>query len=281
MGPSKKTRGATRKAASKSTVNMELESKRLDIERDRMKYEHELRLKQMEIEVARINVVGHGNDHKEPDVPVKLKLQPYDHKSKDDILTYLSEFEAIAKQAKWTNEANVLPLRTLLTGEAKEVSQLANKNYEELRKALVDRFGPRPHQYFVDLLEAKSGENDTCHGLMAKIQQSVNRFVGDEDPKVRLCEEFFLKALSPAQVQWIRRNKGCHIVVDNAEDYILPTISPKGSSSRENVRLHNNVDIRLCYNCDRIGHIAKNCRASKRRIKDKKPNTATYFVKPS
>jgi hypothetical protein len=39
---------------------------------------------------------------------------------------------------------------------------------------------------------------------MVKIQHSVNRFVGDEDPKVRLCEEFFLKALSPAQVQWIR-----------------------------------------------------------------------------
>jgi hypothetical protein len=37
MGPPKKTRGATRKAARKSTVNMELESKRLDMERDRMK----------------------------------------------------------------------------------------------------------------------------------------------------------------------------------------------------------------------------------------------------
>ena len=259
---------------------MELESKLLDMEQDRMKYEHELRLKQMEIELARINVVEHRNDHTEPDVPVKLKLQPYDHKSKDDILTYLSEFEAIAKQAKWTNEVKVLQLRTLLTGEAKEVSQLANKNYEELRKALVDRFG-RPHQYFADLLEVKRGENETYRGLMAKIQQSVNRFIGDEDSKVRLCEEFFLKALSPAQAQWIRRNKGSNSVVDAAEDYILPTISPKGSSSRENVRLHNNVDSRKCYNCDRIGHIAKLCRAPKRRIKDKKLNAATYFVKPS
>ena len=281
MGPPMKTRGAIRKAASKSTMNMELESKRLDMERDRMKYEHELRLKQMEIELARINVVEHRNDNKEPDVPVKLKLQPYDHKSKDDILTYLSDFEAIAKQAKWTNEVKVLQLRTLLTGEAKEVSQLANKNYEELRKALVDRFGRRPHQYFADLLEVKRGENETYRGLMAKIHHSVNRFVGDEDPKVRLCEEFFLKALSPAQAQWIRRNKGSNSVVDAAEDYILPTISPKGSSSRENVRLHNNVDSRKCYNCDRIGHIAKNCRAPKCRIKDKKPNAATYFVKPS
>ena len=34
MGQPKKTRGATRKTASKHTVNMELESKRLDMERD-------------------------------------------------------------------------------------------------------------------------------------------------------------------------------------------------------------------------------------------------------
>jgi hypothetical protein len=46
-----------------------------------------------------------------------------------------------------------------------------------------------------------------------------------------------------------------------------------------NVRLNNNVDSRKCYNCDRIG--AKICRAPKRRVKDKKPNAATYFVNPS
>jgi hypothetical protein len=77
------------------------------------------------------------------------------------------------------------------------------------------------------------------------------------------------------------RIKGSNSVVDAAEDYILQTISTKGTSSRENVRLHKNVDNRKCYNCDRIGHITKNCRAPKRRIKDKKPNMATYFVKPS
>jgi NTP pyrophosphatase (non-canonical NTP hydrolase) len=53
-------------------------------------------------------------------------------------LTYLSEFEAIAKQAKWTNEVKVLQLRTLLTGEAKEVSQLANKNYALHINGLLD-----------------------------------------------------------------------------------------------------------------------------------------------
>ena len=88
------------------------------------------------------------------------------------------------------------------------------------------------------MLEVRRGENETYRGLMAKIQHSVNRFIADEDPKVRLCEEFFLKTLSPAQAQWIRRIKGSNSVVDAAEDYILQTISTKGSSSRENVSLH-------------------------------------------
>ena len=46
-------------------------------------------------------------------------------------MTYLSEFEAVAKQAKWPKEVKVLQLKTLLTGETKEVRQLAKKNYEE------------------------------------------------------------------------------------------------------------------------------------------------------
>jgi hypothetical protein len=37
-------------------VNLALDSKRLNMELDRMKYEQELRLKRMEIELAQINV---------------------------------------------------------------------------------------------------------------------------------------------------------------------------------------------------------------------------------
>jgi hypothetical protein len=61
MGPPKKTRGATRKAASKSTLNMELESKRLDMERDRMKYEHELRSRSLLDPTAATRIVKTGS----------------------------------------------------------------------------------------------------------------------------------------------------------------------------------------------------------------------------
>jgi hypothetical protein len=49
MGPPKKSRGATRKAASKSIADIELGIKHLDMERDRMKYQHESRLKHYDL----------------------------------------------------------------------------------------------------------------------------------------------------------------------------------------------------------------------------------------
>lgn len=57
MGPPKKSSGATRKAASKSIADIELESKRLDMERDRMKYQHELRLKHYDLAQYQENLV--------------------------------------------------------------------------------------------------------------------------------------------------------------------------------------------------------------------------------
>jgi hypothetical protein len=45
-------------------VNLALDSKRLNMELDRMKYEQELRLKRMEIELAQIHVGDYRNDHK-------------------------------------------------------------------------------------------------------------------------------------------------------------------------------------------------------------------------
>jgi hypothetical protein len=51
----------------------------------------------------------------------------------------------------------------------------------------------RRHSYLLTL-EVMRGENETYRGLMAKIQHSVNRSVGDEDPKVPLCEELLFKS---------------------------------------------------------------------------------------
>ena len=42
------------------------------------------------------------------------------------------EFEAVANHAKWGKEKKTLQLRTLLTGEAKEVAHKTRETYVEL-----------------------------------------------------------------------------------------------------------------------------------------------------
>ncbi|CAG2187503.1 unnamed protein product [Mytilus edulis] len=85
-----------------------------------------------------------------------------------------------------------------------------------------------------------------------------------------LQEEFFLKALSPVQAQWVRRNKGSASVVEAAEDYIVPT-------KNDNVQNdENRTDNNRCFKCKAIGHYARDCEK-----KDKTTgNLASYLVKP-
>ena len=198
-------------------IEYELEKQKIIAESEREKMQHDLKLKQLELEIAEHSGSTIGNSS---NLPTKLKLQPFDHK-KEDILTYLGEFENISNQTKWTEEVKILQLRSLLTGEAREVSQKTCKTYEDLRKALIDRFGRKASDYFA-LLKRIHKNGDTYRGLMSKIDLYVSRFCQDRNPIECFKEEIFLSTLPIQQAQWIRRNKGSGTVVDAAEDYVLP-----------------------------------------------------------
>ncbi|KAL3854968.1 hypothetical protein ACJMK2_014203 [Sinanodonta woodiana] len=111
--------------------------------------EYNVRLKELQLEIERLK---HQKDDKKYDsLPFKVKLQTFNHQGNEDILTFLAEFEAVASHAKWGEKMKTLQLRTLLTGEAREVAQETSETYDELRKALINRFGKRPHEYFNQL----------------------------------------------------------------------------------------------------------------------------------
>ena len=96
--------------------------------------EHEMGMKKLELEIVKAkdnNSAPVKSAESETITPsFRIKLQPYDHKSKEDIITYLNDFENISEQAKWTDEMRLLQLRTL-SGEAKDIALKAGKNYEE------------------------------------------------------------------------------------------------------------------------------------------------------
>ena len=91
-------------------LEYELEKQKTIAESEWEKMQHNFKLKQLELEIAENSGSTIGNSS---NVPIKLKLQPFDHK-KEDILTYilyLGEFENTSNQTKWTEEVKILQLR--------------------------------------------------------------------------------------------------------------------------------------------------------------------------
>ena len=141
-----------------------LEREKLALEREKLALEREKLAVEMEtlaVERERIKLQHIERERKESGtLPFKVKLQPFDPKH-DDILTFLSEFDAVAigDQAKWNNKLRLLQLRSLLNGDARHISSQASTSYGELKKALTDRYGKRPHEYFKELINIKKEPN--------------------------------------------------------------------------------------------------------------------------
>ena len=165
------TRRAARKRIEPTNESIELKREKLALEREKLALEREklalereklaVEMETLAVERERIKLQHIERERKESGtLPFKVKLQPFDPKH-DDILTFLSEFDAVAigDQAKWNNKLRLLQLRSLLNGDARHISSQASTSYGELKKALTDRYGKRPHEYFKELINIKKEPN--------------------------------------------------------------------------------------------------------------------------
>lgn len=54
----------------------------------------------------------------------------------------------------------------MLTGKARHFSSQASNSYDDIKRALIDRYGKRPHEYFFDLVNVRKAENKTYRALI-------------------------------------------------------------------------------------------------------------------
>ena len=113
--PLPKTPKTSKKPTEKRTLELEIEREKIALENSRIQLENNrIALKREETEFEKLKLNSDSSKNNTTNVPTKIKLKKYNHKSGEDILTYLQDFEAIGKQLKWTDEIMVLQLRTLL-----------------------------------------------------------------------------------------------------------------------------------------------------------------------
>lgn len=163
------TRRTARKGIEPTNENMELEREQLVVEMEKLAVERE-----------RIKLQHIQHERKESDT-LPCKVKPFDPKH-DDILTFLSEFDAVGDQSKWNNNLRLLQLRTLLNGDARHISSQVSASYRELKKALTDRYGKRPHDNFSELINIKKEPNETYRPLISRIVIDLKRCIRDKDP---------------------------------------------------------------------------------------------------
>lgn len=108
---------------------------------------------------------------------LKIKIQPF-NQEKNDVLCYLSEFDAIAEG--WTDNSKALQLGLLLIGKAREVSQQVLFGYNYLNTALLYRFGKQPAGCFQLPEEVKRQTGVTHSRLPSRTNLYLNRFIDEK-----------------------------------------------------------------------------------------------------
>lgn len=181
--------------------DIDLERGKIILEREKLAFEMEKLAVEKEKIILKKTQHLRNIEAENDTLPFKVKLQPFDPKH-DDVLTFVSEFDAVADKAKWNSSLRLLQQRTLLSGDARHQ---ASTSYEELRKALINRYRRRPHEYCLDLVNIKKKNNEKYRALVYRVDINLKRCVMDRDPIECLQHEFLLEALPSSQAQRIRQ----------------------------------------------------------------------------
>ena len=239
-------------------------------------HKRELDKKDKDMEMLKMQMTM-GKDAKEgTTINVHKPKLPKFEEGKDDMDTYLQQYERFAKTQKWKNDKLVANLSPLLTGKGLEVyTSMPDDdidNYEQLKIALLKRYQLTEEGCRRRFRESNVDKGETVYQFVARLCRYFRRWVelsgikknyeALEDLMVReqyitTCGKdlaLFLRERLPKDMkemiklaeQYIEARDTGSVINNNSAAAVYPSYRPVYGE-------------RQCYICHRTNHIARDC----------------------
>ena len=248
-----------------------------DEERRRRLVEEQRRQEESERQMALIarllekSTLDDGRDRK----PRERDAQLVRLTDKDDIETYLTTFERVMEAYEVDRNRWTFKLAPYLSGRAQEVygslAAEAAANYEQLKEAILVRYGIREETYRMRFRSTKKKAEETYRELGNRLQDTAKKWLRDYESKEELLDvlvkEQFVNSLPTILQVWIREREPetSEAAFDLADSFVHARECGSGNGmgrsglKNEGPGMDNSQDKPRCFKCGEEGHFAGRC----------------------
>ena len=210
---------------------------------------------------------------------VKIPRLPTYHDGRDSLDSYLERYERFAITSNWPEQSWAINLSALLTGRALDVytrlSADQAKDYEQLKKAMLERYQLNAEGFRCKLRESTAEEGENPAQFLTRLDSYLQRWteLSETDKTYEglrdlILSEQFLATRSP-ELRTFLKERPCTSIKElgvSASRYLeahsrqLKDMSRKANVSRVQTLPQTKV---TCSYCHRLGHSIRECRTKK------------------